>query len=320
MVRHRLLYLGTLVWVLALPAPSGAVDIFRLSAPPGAIYGNASFEQTTVVAVEVTIEHEGSAVEHWFLGATAGNGSFAERTLTHSSLSEELSYQLYPAPPEGERAILAGPGAPGFSIDNVVTSGDFATSTDTPRLVTYRIYKEIPSGQFKRSGTYTDTVELQLYKGVPADEESHTLADSATVTVTARMARILDLFALPEPGIRTMDLTISVTDRLLAIVHERSNSDTGYEVRITSANLAAAGSGTEPFLAQREGPGTLSYSLKYGGVAATPWTNGTTVVTDTTDTAGPDWVTRNLAITYSGSPTLPAGYYEDNLIITIFAQ
>lgn len=318
MNRYGIPHLAALIWIVALVAPAGAEDIFRLSAPPGAIYGNTSFEQTTVVAVEVTIEHEGSAVPEWFLGATAGGGSYAARRLTRTSPAADLSYQLYPSLPDGATPVLASPGATGFSWDNVVTSGHFATASAVPRLETYRIYMEIPSDQFKPSGTYTDTVELQLYQGDA--EGTHDLVDTATVTVTARMARVLDLFALPEPGIRTMDLTISVTDRLLAIVHERSNSDTGYEVRITSANLAAEGSGpAQPFLAHSDGAGTLSYSLSYGGAAATPWTNGTVVVTDSTGTAGPDWVTRNLTITYSGSPQLPAGYYEDNLIITIFA-
>jgi hypothetical protein len=135
------------------------------------------------------------------------------------------------------------------------------------------------------------------------------------------MARLVDLFVIQEPGIRTMDLTISVVDRLIATVHERSNADTGYEVRVTSANLAAAAPGpSTPFFVEDGGSGTLPYSVSFGGVPATSWINGTTVVTSASDTAGPDWVTRDLRISYSGSPLLPAGDYEDRLIIAIAAQ
>jgi spore coat protein U-like protein len=323
--RHPTAVISLVAAVLFLTfGPIGAPaaqDIFRLAAPPGAIYGNASFEQSTEAAISISVEHEGTAVPAWFLGATAGGGSYSARILSRTSPAAQLSYQLYPSIPDGTTPVLASPGAPGFSAANVITSGDFASDAAVARTETYTVYFEIPSGQFRPSGTYTDTVELQLYRGDPGDPGTHVLADFATVTVSARMARLVDLFVIQEPGIRTMDLTISVVDRLIATVHERSNADTGYEVRVTSANLAAAAPGpSTPFFVEDGGSGTLPYSVSFGGVPATSWINGTTVVTSASDTAGPDWVTRDLRISYSGSPLLPAGDYEDRLIIAIAAQ
>lgn len=80
-----------------------------------------------------------------------------------------------------------------------------------------------------------------------------------------------------------INLTTAVTSRLIATIFERSNSVTGYTVTHTSANLAA-------------------------------------VVIDSAGTTAPEWLSRELRISYSGSPTLAAGDYEDQLIITISAK
>ncbi|MFW6252556.1 MAG: hypothetical protein ACOC4F_01385 [bacterium] len=311
-----------LLALVLFPGALGAQNVFRLSAPPGGIYANASFEQTALVTVEVTIEHSGDAVPDWFLGATAGNGTYATRELAGSLPGSTLGYQLFPSEPDGSTPILAGPDLTGFDATNVITSNAFDTPTaaGVSRFETFLVYYEIPADQFTASGEYTDTIDLVLYSGVPGDSGTHTLEDSATVSVTGRMARLVDLLAVQESGIRTMDLTIPVSDRLLATVHERSNADTGYEVSITSANLAADASETEPFFRNSSGNGLLPYSLTYGGAAASVWTDGTALVTDTTGTAGPDWLTRDLRISYTGSPDLPAGDYEDRLIITITAK
>lgn len=312
-----------LLLALALsPVTLGAQNIFRLSAPPGGIYANVSFEQTALVAVEVTVEHSGDAVPDWFLGATAGGGSYAARELAGSLPATAITYQLYPSEPDGSTPVLASPALTGFDATNVITSNAFDTATapGVSRFETFLVYYEVPADQFSASGEYTDTVDLVLYTGVPGDSLTHTLEDSATVSVTGRMARLVDLLAVQESGIRTMDLTIPVAGRLIATVHERSNADTGYEVSITSANLAADAGETEPFFLNSSGNGLLTYSLTYGGIVASVWTDGTALVTDTTGTAGPDWVTRELRISYTGSPDLPAGDYEDRLIITITAK
>jgi len=319
---RQLLKLIFIVVLMLGPVTLQAQNVFRLSAPPGGIYANVSFEQTALVAVEVTIEHSGDAVLDWFLGATAGGGTYASRELSRTLPGATIAYQLYPSIPDGSTPVLASPALTGFDSANVVTSNAFdtATAAGVSRFETFVVYYEIPADQFSASGEYTDTITLVLYTGVPETSGTHNLEDSALVSVTARMARLVDLLAVQESGIRTMDLTIPVADRLLATVHERSNANTGYEVSITSANLAADAGETEPFFLNSSGSGLLSYGLTYGGTAVSVWTGGTALVTDTTGTAGPDWLTRELRISYSGSADLPAGDYEDRLIITITAK
>jgi len=164
-------------------------------------------------------------------------------------------------------------------------------------------------------------VSLELYTGDYADPGTHTLVDTATVAITGRMAQIIDLYADREPGIRSLDLTTAVPSRLIATIFERSNSVTGYTVTLTSANLAADTSGaTGPYFAHTSAPDTLAYSVSYGGSVVGSWSGGAAVVIDSAGTTAPEWLSRELRISYSGSPTLAAGDYEDQLIITISAK
>jgi len=293
-------------------------DVFRLYAPPGGVYANASFEREGIVEVDVTIEHEGVAIPAWFLAVGPGNaGVFEPRQMSQGA--NALDYQITGAPPPSTQVLKAPPTA--LTASDVVTGGDFATEALTAELVTFTIYVHVPSGQFGPSGEYVDSVSVELYAGDYADPGTHVLADSVTVTVTGRMAELVDLYADREPGIRSMDLTTTVSNRLIATVNERSNSSSGYLVTITSANLAADTSGAvAPFMAHEAGGGALSYSLTYGGTPVGSWSGGAALVVDSTSITAPEWVSRELRISYTGSPALDAGDYEDRLIITSAAR
>ncbi|MFP4113438.1 MAG: spore coat protein U domain-containing protein [Spirochaetota bacterium] len=303
---------------LSIVPTAVAQDIFGFYAPPGAVYANASFERGETVEVSVTIEHEGAAIPSWFLGVSTGNsGVFEPREMLQGAWV--LEYQVYGSQPPSSLVLKEPPAI--LTASDVITSADFGTVAATTELVTFTLYLNVPAGQFLASGEYTDTISLRLYTGDYADPGTHALADTTDVTVTGRMAEIIDLYALREPGIRSMDLTSSVANRLIATVHERSNSATGYTVTVTSANLAAdLGGATEPYMAHDAGSETLSYSLTYDGAPVAGWTAGTALLTDSTVTTAPEWLTRELRISYSGSPSLIAGDYEDRLILTISAK
>ena len=310
--------LTTIVLACWAAAAAHPADVFRFYAPPGGVYANASFERAEVVEVAVTIEHEGVAIPSWFLAVTAGGaGVYEPRRMTQAA--HTLDYQIYGSPPPSTDVIKAPPAL--LSSANVVTSGDFASAAATTVLVSFTLYVSVPSGQFEPAGEYVDTVYVELYTGDYADPGTHNLADTVGVTVTGRMARIIDLYADREPGIRSMDLTTSATSRLIATVHERSNAVTGYTVTVTSANLAADTSGaTGPYLAHTAGGGSLSYTLTYGGASVGPWSGGSVVVVDSGGITAPGCISRELRISYTGSPMLDAGDYEDRLILTISAK
>lgn len=313
-------FFGTLVLlaVLLTPVPATAADVFRFYAPPGGVYANASFERDEVLEVSVTIEHEGVAIPDWFLAVTAGgSGVYSTRELAQGASS--LTYQIYGSAPPSSDVLKAPPEV--LTASNVITSADFGTATATTELVSFTLYVSVPSGQFEPSGEYTDNVSLELYTGEYADAGTHVLSDTVDITVTGRMAQLVDIYADREPDIRSMDLTTVATNRLIATVHERSNSVTGYTVTITSANLAADTSGaTAPFFAHLGGGGTLDYSLSYDGTTVGPWSGGSALVVDSTAITAPEWISRELRISYSGSTSLDAGDYEDRLVLTISAK
>ena len=316
MTWHRWMILALLAFT-PVGAASGA-DIFRFYAPPGGIYANASIERAAVVEVEIAIEHEGAEVPQWFVTVSRGASSVYEpRVMAFGP--HTLAYQVYSEHPPSGSVIKEPPHA--LTWDNVATSGAFGAPAATPQVSFVSIFVHIPAGQFVAAGEYTDSVTLSLLTGDPAEPATHALADSVAVAVTGRMARILDLYAVREPGIRTMDLTTTATDRLIATVNERSNSATGYTVLLTSRNLAADLSGeVAPFFLHTAGAARLPYVLTYAGVAVAGWFNGSAVLTDSNGITAPGWLTRALRIGFTGSAELAAGSYEDILTITIRAK
>ena len=303
---------------LTTALPVVAADIFRFYAPPGGAYANAAFERDATVEVQVTVEHEGVAISSWFLAVSRGGSTVYEpRELTAGA--DVLDYQIYGETPPSTKVLKEPPAI--LTADNVITSADFNTVVATAETVSFSMFVYIPTAQFQPAGEYTDTVTLSLYTGDYATPASHVLADSVCLAVTGRLAELIDIYSDREPGIRYMDLTTTEAGRLIATVNERSNSSTGYTVTLTSANLAADVSGaTEPFFAHTTASGTLEYTLTYGGAAVAGWSSGSAVITDTVGTTAPEWLSKELRISYVGSTTLPAGDYEDVVALTISAK
>ena len=302
-----------------LPAAvSGAADVFQFSAPPGGVYLNASFEQERTEEVIITVEHEGAAVGSWFIAIDNGTSAgYEPRQLSKGT--DKMNYQIYKTS-SPSASIIKAPGET-LALLNVISTVDFGSASASMETQSFSVWFHAPLGQFIPSGTYDDTLTLYLYKGDYWDAATHVPADSATVTVNGRMAPLLDIYSNNEPGIRFMDLTVTQTGKLIATVNERSNSSTGYTVSVTSYNLANDGGGaTEPYFLHSSSAGQLTYSLTYNGLAVAPWSAGTAQLTDANGTTSPEWVSKPLAITYSGSTSLPAGDYEDVLTLTISAK
>lgn len=312
------LKISILPLLLVAALPLQAADIFQFNAPPGGVYLNSSFEQDGTEAISVTVEHEGLAVGSWFIAIDEGTSAdYEPRELSYSG--NTMNYQIYKTSPPSTSVIKAP--YESLALSNVISTVDFGSDATTMEQKTYTVYFHVPSGQFIPAGSYTDTVTMVLYKGDYGNSGSYELADSVNITVTGRMASLLDIYSTNEPGIRFMDLTITQTDKLIATVNERSNSATGYTVSVTSKNLANdTGGATEPYFLQSDSAGTLTYSLKYDGTIVGPWTSGSAGITDSTLTTLPEWLSKQLQISYSGSAGLPAGDYEDILTLTISAK
>ena len=309
---------GFFLFSFIILPPAFSLDIFQFSAPPGGVYLNSSFEQSSTEIISITVEHEGAAIPNWFIAADEGSSTgYEPREVVFTS--NTMDYQLYKTAPPSTDVMKAPPEA--LAAGNVITTADFGSIAGTMEQQTYSLYFYIDSGQFIPAGTYSDTITLYLYDEDYSSGGPFIPVDSVNVTVYGRMAELLDIYSIREPGIRFMDLTISQTDKLIATVNERSNSSTGYNVSVTSRNLSNDGGGaTEPYFLHSDSVGQLSYSLTYDGAAAAPWTAGTAQLTDSALTTAPEWVSKPLRISYIGSSALPAGDYEDILTLTISAK
>jgi len=312
-----------LLLIISIISPLYSADIFGLYAPPGSISINTTYEWDSEEVLEVQVEHEGALISNWFLTLDKGQASnYTIRQANQDTEPVKLEYQVYKEPAH-TNVIIAPPDV--SSTDNVITSSDFGSAVGTPEIISFYFYFTVSSGQFIKSGEYTDTLTLGLYQGTPV---SYTEVSSVPVAVTVRMAKLMDVYMEREPGIRSLDLATAGTDILLATTHERSNSSDGYDVSITSQNYADNQTDhLKPYFLHETDPDSIEYTLTYGGVLVGfvhPWVSGAAKVTDSTSiTAGgatATWLEKELRISYDSGANKPSGYYQDRLMITITAK
>jgi len=315
-------YKGKLIMFLILvPLNLFGADTFGFYAPPGSQTLNAAYDREAVETFSFQIEHDGVGIPAWFVTVDQGQAPDYTTRIMNQGV-DELEYQVYLENPPSSKILKAPPEILG--IDNVVTSSDFSAVAGAQEIIAYSVFFHIPDGQFLPSGEYNDTLVFTLYTGDYATPGSHSQVGQFSLAVTARLAEITDIYFDQEPGIRYMDLVTSANDKLIAVVHERSNASLGYTVSLTSANYAADQAGhSEPYFQhESNAAATLTYTLEYGGVAVSGWIGGMAVITDTASTtaSGTNWLDKNLTLTYAGDGTIPSGYYEDRLTVTIQAK
>jgi spore coat protein U-like protein len=142
-----------------------------------------------------------------------------------------------------------------------------------------------------------------------------------TVSLMGELTGLLRLTVTPQTGYNSLDLTVNVSDILIATVLERCNNKQGYTVTLESANGVAAAVNTAHFRGVTENPDTLTYSIRYEG---NPVTFGTTagvgraLVTDSSIKTTGLGILKSLTVSYSGASVfLAPGTYSDTLRLTI---
>lgn len=135
-------------------------------------------------------------------------------------------------------------------------------------------------------------------------------ATSGTLLLKGQVGQVLSILVTPEAIASTLPLDQSQVDTKVATVNEISNSNTGYKVSISSANLGnlLRSGGTELF----------PYTMKYNGSAV----NLAAVQTISNPTAASVNVNKDVQISYTGVPTanMIAGEYSDTITFEIAAN
>lgn len=134
-------------------------------------------------------------------------------------------------------------------------------------------------------------------------------ATSGTLLIQGMVAKKVSIAVSPQAIASALDLEVSQTDLKVASVNEKSNSNTGYKVTITSANLGK--------LKRSGGAEVFSYTIKYGGTNVALSSAAGTVISSAS--AAVANVNKDMNISYTGvsAETMVEGSYSDTITLNI---
>jgi hypothetical protein len=137
-------------------------------------------------------------------------------------------------------------------------------------------------------------------------------ASTGTLLLQGVVPERISLSVTPQAIASTLDLTTSQTDLVVASVNEQSNSNSGYKVTISSANLSK--------LKRAGGADVLAYTMKYNGSAVALTSAAGTTLTNAAAAAVN--VNKGVSISYSGAAAelMIEGTYADTVTFTIAAN
>lgn len=132
------------------------------------------------------------------------------------------------------------------------------------------------------------------------------------IVLTGVVNPLVDIAVSSESTASNLDLHTTQTDLLVGTTVETSNTQTGYQILISSANSG--------FLVHNSGADSLSYTLKYGGNSVALSTTPQVAINNST--GGVSVQNRDVQISYTGVPqsSLVAGTYSDTVTLTIQAN
>lgn len=139
-------------------------------------------------------------------------------------------------------------------------------------------------------------------------------ADSGTITITGTVLQTATISPGMAATLTDSELRSGVTDKLIAIVNEKSNKHNGYTVTLQSLN---AGTGTTTKLKGNIIANTdeIIYTIKYNNISVV-LNNGQAVVTDSNSKTTGSGIDKNLTISFSsGFPS--ADSYSDVITLTL---
>jgi hypothetical protein len=133
-------------------------------------------------------------------------------------------------------------------------------------------------------------------------------ATSGVLLLQGQVAKKLSIDVTAASAASALNLEVTQSDLAVASVNEKSNSNTGYKVTITSANAGK--------LLRAGGSEVFAYTMKYGGSAVALSGSGTTISTASAASVN---VNKSLAISYTGVPaeSMVEGTYSDTLTLNI---
>lgn len=136
-------------------------------------------------------------------------------------------------------------------------------------------------------------------------------ATTGTLLLKGSVPRLLDITVTPATIASTLPLDTTQANTTVAVINEKSNSNTGYNVSISSASLGK-------LVHDTVSSSVINYTLRYNGNAV----NLATGQTFTYSGAGANNNNRTVDISYTGiaHDLLIEGDYSDTVTFTIAAN
>lgn len=136
-------------------------------------------------------------------------------------------------------------------------------------------------------------------------------ATSGTLLLKGTVPRSISIEVTAESIAANLPLNTTQNNTKVAVVNEKSNSNTGYKVSVSSSNQGK-------LVHQSVASSTVNYTLRYNSNAV----NLASGQTFTYATGGLANVNRNVDISYTGVPheSLVEGQYSDTVTFTIAAN
>lgn len=298
--------------LLAVPMMvSAQAQLSFESLPASIVVDNAIFSEAETL-LPFTVAHEGDATS-WFVTVSRGNsGSFDPRQLQRRLFfffTLSTNYNIF-TPSEVIARDLSGP-----LTASSVASGTFA-ATASLQTASSQFSVRLPAEQFVRQGTYTDAVDLTLYRGSPSAPGTAVQVERRTVQITSVTSTVAQIglvetggaggagspdfsfdFGPLSPGLsRSVDLVF------------RANSS--YLVQVSSAN------GGRLRNINRTGEITIPYTFRYNG-SAYNLSSRSTIGLSLLSGTGIDYARGTVEVQIGAFSNAPSGLYEDVVTFTI---
>jgi hypothetical protein len=201
------------------------------SVPPATVTGTYGPDNGLIVVSTMTIRHTGAACSYFITFSAGNSGVFTSRTAT--SGANKLNYQIYDNITNKNilENLTANPG------QSNVLSGSFASGNAT-QIQTFTSY--FAANQLPTSGTYTDSIRMDIYIGTVASHGASVRNRTYAVSIT--VPTLLDIAIVPTgspfnvaDGSMTFNFgTLSNGESLSADFMVRSNYLN--TVKVTSTN------------------------------------------------------------------------------------
>ena len=149
-------------------------------------------------------------------------------------------------------------------------------------------------------------------------------AFAADVILSGSVGAITTVTTTTAQGLGTFLGSAGLTDFAVTTATEKNNVTAGYKITVSSANAAAATSGSRDVskLINAANSGTpITYTMKYGGTdVALVATTGAFTIDRTTTVNTPDGVEKILTVSTSAATGALAGTYADTITLSVVAD